>query len=294
MSLQSVSDIDLPLIKSTATSKFETELQAASEQTYRLFTMQDTFGAEGYVPTMLGGLGEAQEWLTTRVLHEPGEFGVRFEGKVYANGVKVKRERLRTSPVATAAKFAAQLAEDAASFSHRKIVSILRANAAGFDRDPLFGEHKFTDAVDAPTYVNLLDGSGPRWFILNDKSFVEATAEDYQAQVYGGDNTAVDFMEDSVAMGWRAVKIFAPAFWANSIASQQALTSENLRATMTAQSKFRNDKGRRIGAKGKYLVVPQSLASAGEKLIKAALVDGGNTNIDMGRLQLIVLDDLED
>lgn len=294
MSLKSVSAIDLPLIKSTATSKFDTDLQQTTEQTYRLFTMQDTFGAEGYVPTMLGGLGEAQEWLTSRVLHSVDEFGVRFVGKVYENSIKVKKEALRTSPVATAAKYATMLAEDARGFSNRKVIQLLRNNAAGFDRDALFGEHKFTDDAGAPTYVNLLSGSGARWFILNEKSFVEATAEDYQSQVYGGDNTDIDFMEDSIAMGWRAVKIFAPGFWANSIASEQALNSENLRAAMTAQSKFKNDKGRRIGAKGKYLVVPPSLASAGEKLIKAALVDGGNTNIDMGRLQLVVLDDLED
>lgn len=290
----SLSAADLALIKSTATSKFETELQAAVEQTYRLFTVQDTFGAEGYVPTILGGLGPAQEWLNDRVLHSVNEYGVRFVGKVYENSIQVKKEALRVSPVATAAKYAAMLAADARGYSHQKVVSLLRDNANGFDNEALFGEHKFSDAAGAPTYSNLITGNGARWFLLNEKSFVEATAEDYQSQVYGGENTEIDFMKDSVAMGWRAVKIFAPGFWANSVASEAALTSENLRAAMTAQSKFKNDKGQRIGAKAKYLAVGPSNAAAAEKLIKAALVDGGNTNIDMGRLQLIVLDDLED
>ena len=78
------------------------------------------------------------------------------------------------------------------------------------------------------------------------------------------------------------------------MASDAALTSENLRAAMDVQAGFRNDKGRRLGKKAKYLVVSRANAGAAEKLIKAALVDGGNTNLDLGRLQMIVLDDLND
>lgn len=287
---------DLALIKSTATSKFETELQATPDQTYRLFTVQDTFGAEGYVPTILGGMGPAQEWLTTRVLHSVGEFGVRFVGKVYANGIQVKKEALRISPVATSTKYSAMVASDAQGHSHTKIVELLNSTTGGvgFDKAPLFGDHKFSDAVDAPVYTNYIAGNGSRWLLLNDMSYVEATAEDYALQVYGGDNTAVDFMEDSLAMGWRAVKIYAPGFWANSLASEAELTSANLRTAINTMAQFKNDKGQRIGAKPKYLVVSPANAAAAEKLIKAQLVDGGNSNIDYGRLTLVVLDDLND
>jgi len=288
----SLSAADLALIKSTKTSKFETVLANVSEQTYQLFTVQDTFGAEGYVPTLLGGLGAGQEWLTSRVLHSVNEFGVRFVGKVYENSVQVKKEALRISPVATAAKYGAALAKDASGFSNTKVISLLAANASGFDNDPLFGTHTFSDAPGAESQSNLIAGSAIKWYLLNEESFVEATAEGYTSQVYGGDNTEIDFKEDSVAFGWRAVKIFAPGFWANAVASQADLTSANLNAAIALQAGFKNDKGVRIGAKAKYLVVPRALSAAAEKLIKAALVDGGNTNIDMGRLTLVVLDDL--
>ncbi len=289
----SLSAADLASIKSTATSKFETSIQNVSEQTYKLFTVQDTFGTEGYVPTMLGGLGAAAEWLNKRVLHRVAEFGIRFVGKVYANGIQEKKEVIRVSPVATAAKYGAMLAKDAAGFGNTKFIDALKNNVPGFDRDAWFGDHTFSDEPDAVVQSNLIAGSGPTWYLLNEESFVEATAEDYHFQTYGGDNTQIDFMEDSLGLGWRAVKIFAPGFWANAVASKATLTSENLNGAITVQSKFKNDKGVRIGAKAKYLVVPRSLSAAAEKLIKAALVEGGNTNTDLGRLTLVVLDDLE-
>jgi phage major head subunit gpT-like protein len=293
--LTTVATADLPLIKSTASAKFEATLQAAAEQTYRLFTTQDSYSTtEGYVPTIMGGIGPAQEWVTERVLHSIADFGVRFTGKVYANGVTIKKEQLRTSPVKTAAKMGAAMANDAVGFPHRKAIEMLISNAAGFDRDPLFGNHKFSAAVGAAVYSNDIAGSNNAWYLLNEESLIEATGEAAILQFYGGDNTKIDFLDDGLAMGWRSVKIFAPGFWGNSVRSKADLTSANLRAAMNRQALFKNDKGQRIGLKPKFLVVGHSNAAAAEKLIKAALVDGGNTNLDMGRLQLIVLDDLED
>jgi hypothetical protein len=196
-SLSATSAIDLPLIKSTATAKFETALAAAGP-TSLPFVMQDTFGAEGYVPTLLGGLGAGQEWLTNRVLHSVSEFGVRFVGKVYENSVQVKKEVLRVSPIATAAKYAALLAQDTTTFSPLKAIELLNSNANGFDREPLFGAHAYV--LDGEVFDNAIEGPGPRWYALNDESLVEATAEAFQLQFYGGDNTHVDFVEDSIAM----------------------------------------------------------------------------------------------
>lgn len=284
-------------LRVTSTSKFETQLTQVSEQIYKLFTTQDTFGSEGYVPVMLGGVGAGQEWVTSRVMRAIKEYGVKFTGKLYENSVKLKNTQIADAIAATGAKVGAELAKDAAQFSQEQIEALLRGNPAGFDAEPVFGEHSYSDAAGAPVYSNDIAGQNSAWFLLNEHSFVEATrtGEDYSMQIYGGTaDSHLGFTEDAVAMGWRARKIFAPGFWANSVRSKAALTSENLRAAMTQQAKFKNDAGKRIGARAQYLVVGHSNAAAAERLIKAALVDGGNTNVDLGRLQLIVLDGLED
>lgn len=284
-------------LRVTGTSSFETQLSQVADETYKLFTMQESFGSEGYVPVLLGGVGAAQEWLTTRVMHRINEYGIAYKGKVYENSVKMKNTQIADAIAATAAKVGAELAKDARQDCALRAISVLADNLDGFDEEPLFGTHTYSDAPGAPSYSNLIDGTGPAWFLLNEYSVVEATRTDENTTfgVIGGtQDSHLGFTEDSVAMGWRHRKLFKPGFWANSVCSKAALTSENLRAAITTQVKFKNDAGKRIGAKAKYLVVSHGNAAAAEKLIKAALIDGGNSNLDLGRLQLIVLDDLED
>ena len=287
-------ELDLPLIKSTATSRFETVLQENVQNVHRVFTVFDTYGAEGWVPTMLGGMGPSQEWVNTRVLHESKEYAVRFTGKVYANGEKVKKETLRVSPVKTAAKIATMVANDAKNEPYRRIMAALTSNVKGFDKDPLFGDHKYTNAADAQVYSNDMGGTNEPWFLVGPESMVEVEAEGagMQLQVYAGDNTGIDFMEDSMAFGWRRVAIYGAGFWGNSIRSGQALTSENLRAALKRGASFKNDKGQRLGSKYTHILVGQGNAAAAEKLLKAQLIGGGDTNVDYGRLQLLVLDEL--
>lgn len=284
----------LALIKSTGSAKFESDLQQVTPRTYELFTSKDTYGAEGYVPFLMGGIGQSEEWVAARTLHEIAEFGVSYHGKLYSNGAKHKKVFLADSPVVKAAKIARALAEDAIAEPQKRILEALKANATGFDNVALFGAHKY--ATLGVEYSNDIAGAGDPWMLLNSQSMLELTreGEDFQFQVYGGDNTSVDFLEDSIAMAWRARKIYRPGFWANSIRSQAALTSENLRAAMQKQANFKNDKGARIGKKSNILVVGQSNSAAAEKLIKSALIDGGNTNIDLGRVTLVVLDELDD
>lgn len=285
------------VLRVTGTSSFETALTQAVDETYKLFTMQESYGSEGYVPMMLSGIGAGQEWVDKRILHEVTEYGIKYEGKVYANGVKRKNTAVADSLVATASRVGAELAKDARQDSALRALNVLKANLKGFDNEPLFGTHTYSDAPDAPSYSNDIAGTNEPWYLLNEYSLIEATRTDENTTFAVNGGTAdsyLGFHEDSVAMGWRHRKLFAPAFWANSVRSRAALTSANLRAAMNLQTKFKNDAGKRMGAKAKYLVVGTSNAAAAEALIKAALIDGGNTNLDLGRLQLVVLDDLED
>ncbi len=55
-----LSKAQVDALRVTGTAKFSTALQAVNDQPYKLFTMQESFGSEGYVPTMLGGLGAGQ------------------------------------------------------------------------------------------------------------------------------------------------------------------------------------------------------------------------------------------
>jgi phage major head subunit gpT-like protein len=284
----------LALIKSTGSAKFESDLQQVTPRAYELFTTPDTYGSEGYVPFLMGGLGQSEEWVNARTLHEIKEYGVSYHGKRYSNGVKHLKTYLADSPVVKASKIAAALAADAIAEPQKRVLEALKGNSTGFDNVSLFGDHIYSAA--GAVYSNDINGSGSPVYLLNKFSMLDLTRtdEDFQMQIHGGDNTSIDFLEDSIAFAWRKRGMYRPGFWGNSVRSHEALTADSLRRMMHLQANFKNDKGARISKKSNILVVGQSNQAAAEKLLKAALIDGGNSNMDLGRCTLVVLDELDD
>lgn len=284
-------------IKTTGSAKFVDTLAARVGRAFEQIITRDTFGSAGYVPFMLGGVGTGQEWTGSRLMKKLRSYGVRFNGKKYENSVKVDVVDLADDPAMGAARVAARMAESAARFDEKAVYSVLKNNAAGFDGEPLFGTHTYEDEAGATvaTYSNAIDGTASAFYLVNSKSVIVATreGEDFTFQAIGGAaDSQLTFEEDAVAMGWRTRKIYAPGFWANAVRSKAALTAENLQEAVALMHSFRGDDGEPLDNAPTHLVVPRSLEAAATKLLKAMLVNGGDTNTDYNRLTLIVSDDL--
>lgn len=290
-----ISAAALAELKSTLSAKFATDLAARVEKAYEAFVTRDTFGSEGYVPFLIGGVGAGQEWTDTRVMRAINEYGIRYVGKLYENSVKIKKTTLADNIAAKAATIGAKMAVSADAHEEIQAYNVLASNPNGFDGDPLFGlDHKYSDAEGADTFANVIDGAAAAWYLVNKEALIIADreGEGYTAQVYGGDNTEIDFVEDSLAIGWRARKIFAPGFWANAMKCKTALTADNLQSAIALKATFKNDTGELLGNPFTHLVVGRSNEAAALKLLKAALINGGDTNVYLNRLQLIVSDQL--
>jgi phage major head subunit gpT-like protein len=91
-------------------------------------------------------------------------------------------------------------------------------------------------------------------------------------------------------MGWRARKIFAPGLWIDTVKSAKALTADNLQEAIALAHSFRNEQGEKVDNAPPHLVVPRSLEAAADKLIKAAFINGGDSNTNLNKLQVIVCD----
>ncbi len=277
----------LQAIKATGSAKFADTLAARVGKAYEQLVTRDTFGSAGYVPFMLGGIAAGQEWVASRLMQALASFGVRFNGKKYENSVKVQVTDLADDPAMAAARVAARMADTAARYDEKAVYGVLKSNSAGFDGEPLFGTHG--------TYSNDIEGTGAAWYIGNSQSIIVATreGEDFTFQAIGGTaDSELTFAEDAVAMGWRARKIYAPGFYAHTVRSKAALTAENLQEAISRAHSFRNEAGEPIDNAPTHLVVPRALEAAATKLLKAMLVNGGDTNTDYNRLTLIVSDDL--
>lgn len=282
-------------LAATYSSKFEDTMTARIDGAHKAIRVEDDFGSTGYAPFITGGVGVGREWIGARVFKKVQSYGVRFIGKLYENTVKVPVVDLEDDPALSAAKIATAQTRSAARHDEIHTFGVLKNNQVGFDNVPLFGEHSYLaddGTTVIATYNNDIAGTSSAWYLCNDRSIVVATrrGEDYTGQALVG--TDLQFNEDAVAMGWRARKIFAPGFWADSVRSKKALTPENLDEAIQLAHSFKSDDGQPIDNAPKFLVVPRSLESAARKLIKAELVNGGETNIYFNRLQVIVSDDL--
>lgn len=287
---------DLEAMKTTGSAKFVDTLAARTNRAYEAIITRDTFGSAGYVPFLLGGAGSGQEWTGSRLMKSMRSYGVRYNGKRYENSRKFEIVDLADDPAMAAARIAARMATSAALHEEKSVYNLLKSNAIGFDGEPLFGEHEYTDEDGTnvlASYSNDIAGTGPAWYLCNSESLIDATreGEDYTFQSIGGDgDSEFTFINDAVAMGWRARKIFAPGYWANSIRSKASLNQANLQEAIVRAASFKGDDGELLNNGMTHLVVPRALEADANKLIKAMLVNGGDTNIDYNRLQVIVSD----
>lgn len=291
MSLLGLTSSALDAARSTFSGKFDTIFDARPDASYNQITDRDTYGSEGYIPFWMGGVGSGQIWAGSRLLSPVAEYGIRFEGALYENSIKIPKIQLADSPAVKAAKAAEKMAKSAIVHETKNTFGLLSSNASGFDGAALFGAHTLSSADGAPRYNNdLVTGTGdPIWYLCNSESLliVDREGENYTPQFYGGANTDIDFNQDAVAMGWRARKIFAPGYWANTVRSDAPLNSANLHAAIQLMSTFKNDTGDLINNEPTTLVAPKGCEATVDLLFKAALVSA-TTNIDYGRLKTIV------
>jgi phage major head subunit gpT-like protein len=282
-------------LQTTGSATFVERLKSIADRSFEAITTRDNFGSTGYTPFLLGGMSAGREWVGSRVLNAIRTYGVKFTGKKYENTVEVEVEEVADNPAASAARIARAMADTAGLHEAKQAWAVLSGNAVGFDSEPLFGEHTYTEADGTTviaTYNNSIDGTGDTWYLCNARTLIVATrtGEDYNFQVIGGDNSEYQFLNDKVAMGWRARKIFAPGLWIDAVRSSKALTADNLQEAITLAHSFRNEKGEKLDNRPTHLVVPRSLEAAADKLIKAAFINGGDSNTNLNKLQVIVCD----
>ena len=296
MALLALTSSQLDAARSTFSSKFDTIFDARPDPQYNAITERDTYGSEGYIPFWMGGVGSGSVWNigNGRTLASVAEYGIRFVGNLYENSILLPKIQLADSPAVKAAKAAEKMAQSAIIHETKNAFAILSSNSTGFDGAALFGTHAYSSAQGAPSYSNdLVTGTGnPVWYLCNGSSLtiVDREGEGYTPQFYGGENTDVDFNKDSVALGWRARKIFAPGFWANTVRSDAPLNSANLHAARNLLATFKNDKGDLLADSiPTHLVAPRGLEAAADLLLKAQQISA-TTNIDQNRFQLIVTD----
>lgn len=96
------------------------------------------------------------------------------------------------------------------------------------------------------------------------------------------------FMEDKVRYGIRYRGNFGYGLWQQAVASKADLNAANFEEAYKLMQGFKRDGGDPMGIMPTALVVPPSLQSNAEKILKVAQLANGGGNINYNKVELIV------
>lgn len=306
-----ISTAQLEAVNTNVMSGYEDALDAHVDETWKKLVNTGTYGAAGAMPNFMGDVSDLIEFGATRQVKHFKENGFRLTGKVYETTGEISVVSIRDGIVTTQTEIGRKFARKAAAHPGQAVFGLLKRNAVSlYDSKPLFAQDHpevFDVTVDAQTGEaietvvstasnDIVAGPGEAgafsWYVAADYpigDFLIREGEDYQIEMPGLDRPSdYTFDTDKVKVGLRVRFICEAGLWFTVVRSNKVLNAENLQEAIDLLHSFKSDKGALLNMQAKYLVVPQiGGKAAADKVVGAALVNGGDTNTLNGALEII-------
>jgi phage major head subunit gpT-like protein len=297
-----VKNSTLQELNAVVSGKYDSAMALGADSSADVLAATDKFDAAGYVLPFIGDVPELRAWTSgSRVVKNLKEYGMRLNGTVAESTVGISVSDLNDGLVANQAKIGAGFAEKAKLHKPKALAAVLNTNAVSlFDNAALFGDHTLANpdnALDTTTYNNSIStGTGKYWYVVHSTAMAQPlafgvrTGEDYKVEVAGGTPAGAEhtFFTDEVVVGLRTRFVAASGLWFFIVRSNKAFTDANLQEAIDLLDSFRGDRGDVLDNDATHCVVPTSLVPAAEKVLKAQLVNGGDSNTYAGKLELVV------
>ena len=160
-----------------------------------------------------------------------------------------------------------------------------------FDTDhPVYAKEDGTGAVTPVS--NMQAGTGAPWILLCMKRapkplyLQERVAVQFESQTSAATPNVFDLDVYSFGGRWRGNAAYG--FWQCAFGSKAALTVSNFEAAYDAMMGFRGDGLRKLGIMADTMLVGPSNRVAAEAILGKQLINGGESNTNYKRLELIV------
>lgn len=238
----------------------------------------------------LGDFPTLQEWIGDRVIKDMKAQAYQITNKLYEATLGVKRTAVEDDNYGHYAMVAASMGEEAAQHPDRLMAALMAAGTASlcydgqnfFDTDhPVYPNVDGTGVAATVSNYNSGGGSpGAAWYLLDTRKalkpfiFQERTKPEFEDKTNAATSDHV-FIKDQYLHGVRYRCNGGYGFWQMAYCSKAALDATNFEAARDAMTAFKGDGGRPLGIRPTTLVVPSSLRSAAENLIKKANLTGG-------------------
>ena len=250
----------------------------------------------------LGKFPQLREWLGDRVFKSISESSYTLENKKYEATLTVERTDLEDDNLGIYKPIARSMADEVIAFYNRSIAELLKSGFINpcYDGQPFFDEEhpvfEMADGTGAEEQISNIYGDpeaeGKPWYLLSLSSslkpiILQQRSGPEMEEITDPKNEMV-FLKDQYLYGIRYRGNFGYGFWQQAIASKEPLTPAAYEAARLQMRAFKRDGGDPLGIVPTHLLVDASNEAAARKILKAQLIDDGNSNINFDTAELVV------
>lgn len=249
----------------------------------------------------LGKFPQMREWVGQRVVKDMTESSYQITNKKYESTLGVDRADIEDDNLGLYSTIARSMGQEANDFLDREVAKLLKNGFTSLCYD---GQNFFDD--NHPVYPNT-DGTGIAvmtsnvykqwdnqiaWYLLSLdrplKPLIHQQRTGMELEALSDPKNEGVFMEDQIRYGIRYRGNFGYGLWQQAVASKAVLNADNFEGAYKLMQNFKRDGGDPMGIRPTALVVPPSLQSDAEKILKVAQLANGGGNINYNKVELIV------
>jgi phage major head subunit gpT-like protein len=275
---------------------FNEAFTGAPSQWELVAMLVNSTSAEEHYP-WLGDVPTMREWIGDRVIKDLAAFDYTIKNRDWEATLEVDRNDIDDDKVGLY-RPKIQTQGDAAK-RHRDLL-VFALLKAGFTELCYDGQYFFDD--DHPVYddkggvittiSNTGGGSGTAWYLLDLSRPIKPLILQIrkEPEFVAQDNPEAEnvFMRKKFRFGVDDRKNAGFGLWQLAFGSKQDLDATNYAAHRAAMMSWTNERGEPLGIMPTHVLVGPTLESAGRKLLKNQIADGGVSNEWFGTAELIV------
>ncbi|TGG92525.1 head protein [Natronospirillum operosum] len=240
----------------------------------------------------LGQFPGFREWVGDRQVNDMAAHGYQITNKLWESTVGVQRTDIEDDELGIYSPLFREAGRASAVHPDELVFALIKSGHTElcYDGQNFFDdEHPVYPKVDGTGTPDLVSNQdipatdpGTAWYLLDTSRalkpfiFQERTPHNFQALTDETDQNV--FIRDEYLYGVRARSNVGFGFWQMAYKSQQPLNAANYAAARQAMSSQKADGGRPLAVKPTMLVVPPSLRSQADEVLKAERLANGATN----------------
>lgn len=265
------------------------------ESTYeQIATVVPSTTSENAYP-WLGDMPGIREWIGEREIHKLEQHGYALRNKTFEDTISVERESVEDDQYGVYSPLFQMFGEEVGVFRDSLVYQML---LDGFINKCYDGQYFFD--TDHPGYdkdgkeisvSNMQAGSSAPWFVMDTRRALKPLIFQNRREFgfVAKDKVTDDnvFDKNQFVYGTDGRCNAGYGFWQMAFGSKAALDDTNLNAALTAIATIKKRSGRPAGLKANLLVVGPSNRDKANKLVKAALINGGDTNTNQNVVEVL-------